>query len=173
MSKDNRLEVVEVAGDIVRVVFNKKEFVIQQPPATGETLLEKMEKYKHADYDALIQDVAEDRRLDYEEDYLEVVNIIDDEVNAGREKVAMVAAREESDGRHEQAVQVLSKHETTAASIAAWRANRQSRNDEKSSAPADADDDKPGRWPVLEAMREAGRSQAQIPGERKDRGRGR
>ena len=75
--------------------------------------------------------------------------------------------------RFERAVQVLNKHETTAASIAAWRANRQSRAAEKSSAPEQSDDDKPGRWPVLEAMREAGRSQAQIPGERKDRGRGR
>ena len=74
--------------------------------------------------------------------------------------------------RRDHARNVLSKHETTAASVAAWRANRQARA-EKSSSP-DADEDRPGRWPVLEAMREAGRAQAQIPGERKDRsGRGR
>ena len=77
-----------------------------------------------------------------------------------------------SAARHERAVQVLSKHETTAASIAAWRANRQARAEKPSSS--DADEDKPGRWPVLEAMREAGRAPAQIPGARKDRsGRGR
>ena len=73
--------------------------------------------------------------------------------------------------RHERAVQVLSKHETTAASIAAWRANRQARAEKSSPS---VDEDKPGRWPVLEAMREAGRAPAQIPGARKDRsGRGR
>ena len=69
---------------------------------------------------------------------------------------------------HERAIKSLGKHETTAASIAAWRANRAA-HAEKSS------EDKPGRWPVLEAMREAGRAPAQMPGARKDRriGRGR
>ena len=72
--------------------------------------------------------------------------------------------------RRDHARNVLSKHETTAASIAAWRANRQSRVEKSSPS---VDEDKPGRWPVLEAMREAGRAPAQIPGARKDRGRGR